>query len=117
VFGALGHFRPADQARFLAAAREVLAPGGRLAFVTAPWPPPWSPAFWIAAGFDLTMWLRNRLRRPPFVMYYLAWPLGRTRRLLAASGFTVELLPLGPGWGRLELLVARRDDRAPGQPS
>jgi SAM-dependent methyltransferase len=109
VFGALGHFRPAEQARFLGAAREVLRPGGRLAFVLAPLPPPWSPALWLAAGFDAAVWLRNRVWRPPFVMYYLAWPLARTLRLLDEAGFTTEMLPLAPpGATRLRLVLATR---------
>jgi SAM-dependent methyltransferase len=121
IFGALGHFRPAVQARFLAEVRSCLVPGGRLALVTAPLPPPWSPALWLAAAFDTAMWVRNRLWRPPFVMYYLAWPLGRTRRLLRDAGFGVEIIPLASGSGppnspqlayplsRLLLVLARRE--------
>jgi SAM-dependent methyltransferase len=94
IFGALGHIRPREQAAFLAAVRGWLAPRGRLVLVVAPTPPPWSPSLWLAAGFDLAMWVRNVALRPPFVMYYLAWPLRRTRRLLAAAGFAVEERPL-----------------------
>ena len=110
IFGALGHFRPAVQARFLAEARSCLVPGGTLAFVTAPLPAPWSPALWLAAGFDATMWLRNRLWRPPFVMYYLAWPLERTLRLLQQTGFEPEVRPLPLPWplSRMKLVLARR---------
>jgi len=110
IFGALGHLRPAVQARFLDQARSCLAPGGTLAFVTAPTPPPWTAALWIAAGFDAAMWLRNRLWRPPFVMYYLAWPLSRTLRLLRERGFTPELRPLGfrGPRSRPRLVLARR---------
>jgi SAM-dependent methyltransferase len=110
LFGALGHFRPAVQARFLEQARSCLVPGGTLAFVTAPLPPPWSPALWLAAGFDGAMWLRNLVWRPPFVMYYLAWPLGRSLRLLQQGGFTVELrrLALPRPLSRLRLVLARR---------
>ncbi len=111
VFGALGHLRPAVQERFLAAARSCLTPGGRLAFVTAPVPPPWSLALWLAAGFDAAMWLRNRLWQPPFVMYYLSWPLGRSLRLLRQAGFAAEVRRLelpGPR-SRLRLVLARRE--------
>lgn len=114
VFGALGHFPPAVQPALLAAARDLLVPGGRLAFVLAPLPPPWSPALWLAAGFDAAMWLRNRLWRPPFVMYYLAWPLGRTRRNLAAAGFAVATAPVLPGRSRLRLVVATLGETAGG---
>ena len=110
IFGALGHLRPAVQARFLAQARACLVPGGTLAFVTAPLPPPWSPSLWLAAGFDATMWVRNRLWRPPFHMYYLAWPLPRALRLLREGGFTAEARPLGERYplSRLRLVLARR---------
>ena len=72
----------------LAEVRACLAPGGRLALVTAPLPPPWSLALWVSAGFDTAMWVRNRLRRPPFVMYYLTfmWPAVRGRLLAAGFG-------------------------------
>ena len=110
IFGALGHVRPAVQARFLDQARSCLLPGGRLAFVTAPTPPPWTAALWLAAGFDAAMWLRNRLWRPPFVMYYLAWPLSRTLHLLRDRSFTPELRSLGfrGPRSRLRLVLARR---------
>lgn len=110
IFGALGHLRPAVQARFLAEALSCLVPGGTLAFVTAPLPPPWSPSLWLAAGFDASMWLRNRLWRPPFYMYYLAWPLGRALRLLREAGFTPEVRSLGARrpLSRLRLVLARR---------
>lgn len=110
IFGALGHLRPAVQARFLAEVRSCLVPGGTLAFVTAPLPPPWSLSLWLAAGFDASMWLRNRLWRPPFFMYYLAWPLGRALRLLREAGFTPEVRSLGPRrpLSRLRLVLARR---------
>ena len=110
IFGALGHLRPAVQAQFLAQARSCLVPGGTLAFDTAPVPPPWSLSLWLAAAFDATMWLRNRLWRPPFYMYYLAWPLPRALRLLRENGFTPEVRPLGPHrpLSHLRLVLARR---------
>jgi len=111
IFGALGHLRPAVQTRFLAQARSCLVPGGTLAFVTAPVPPLWSPSLWLAAGFDATMWLRNRLWRPAFYMYYLAWPLPRALRLLRENGFTPEVRQLGlhRPLSRLSLVLARRE--------
>ncbi|HXT20725.1 MAG TPA: methyltransferase domain-containing protein [Thermoanaerobaculia bacterium] len=110
IFGALGHLRPAVQPQFLAQARSCLVPGGTLAFVTAPIPPPWSLSLWLAAAFDATMWLRNRLWRPPFYMYYLAWPLPRALRLLRENGFAPEVRTLGPHrpLSRLRLVLARR---------
>jgi len=111
IFGALGHVRPAEQRPFLAQVRACLAPGGALAFVTAPLPPPWSPALWLAAAFDASMWVRNRLWRPPFVMYYLAWPLPRAVRLLREARFAVELreLAVPAPLSRLRLVLARRE--------
>jgi hypothetical protein len=90
--------------------RECLVPGGRLAFVAGPLPPPWSPLLWAAAAFDLAIWLRNRLWRPPFYMYYLAWPWRRTRRRLDRAGFDVEAraLELPVRAPRLRLVVATR---------
>jgi hypothetical protein len=78
-------------------------------------PPPWSPALWLAAAFDASIWLRNRLRAPPFVMYYLAWPLGRTLRLLRAAGLEPDVRPLGSSrpLSRLRLVVARRTSSPP----
>jgi len=110
IFGALGHLRPAVQAEFLAEVRSCLAPGGTLAFVTAALPPAWSPALWLAAGFDASMWLRNRVWRPPFYMYYLSWPLGRALRLLREAGFRPEVRSLGlrGSLSRLRLVLARR---------
>ena len=109
IFGALGHFRPREQMDLFAVARGLLAPGGRLAFVLAALPPPWSPAFWLAAGFDGAMWVRNLVWRPPFVMYYLTWPLARTLQRLRSAGFAVEALPLVPEvTPRVKLVVATR---------
>src|SRR5207248_729756 len=111
IFGALGHLRPRVQRRFLAEARSCLAPGGRLVLVTAPLPPPWSLALWVSAGFDAAIWVRNRLRRPPFVMYYLAWPLARTVQLLREARFAVEVRPLAvpARASRLRLVLAQRE--------
>jgi hypothetical protein len=64
----------------------------------------------MAAGFDVTLWLRNVLWRPAFVMYYLSWPLARSVRLLREEGFTVETRPLvlPRGRSRARVVVARR---------
>jgi hypothetical protein len=50
-------------------------------------------------GFDTVMRVRNALWRPPFVMYYRAFPLGDVQRELAEAGFRVELHAL-PEFGR-----------------
>ena len=110
LFGALGHLRPCEQPAFLAQVRACLAPRGRLAFALAPVPPPWSPVLWLAAAFDAAIWLRNVVRRPPFHMYYLAWPLRRTLRRLDEAGFDAEALPVAIAGRRtrLRLVVATR---------
>jgi len=89
-FGALGHIRVRDEARFLAEVARVLRPGGRFIFLTARAPPWRSASFWMSHAFNLAMRVRNRLWSPEFVMYYLTflWPdiAGR----LAACGFHVS---------------------------
>jgi SAM-dependent methyltransferase len=112
VFGALGHVRPREQDAFLAAVRECLAPGGRLVFVAGPLPPPWSPALWLAAGFDAAIWLRNRLWSPAFHMYYLAWPWRRTLQRLERAGFLVTTRQVAAPLraSRLRLVIATRSD-------
>lgn len=93
-FGAFGHFLPAERPALFAAVRGVLRPGGLFAFPIGAPPPVTSPWHWAFAGFDTAMRVRNRLRRPPFVMYYRTFPLGAVREDLRAAGFTVSLLPL-----------------------
>ena len=113
-FGAVGHLRPRDQPAFAAAVYRALRPGGRFVLLTRALPPPWSPALWIAAGFDAAMWLRNRLLpRREFVMYYLAFLLERALPLLRGAGFevAVERPQLPPPWHPFVLVVATRPQR------
>ncbi|MFF4455171.1 class I SAM-dependent methyltransferase [Streptomyces goshikiensis] len=113
-FGAFGHFLPAERPALFAGVRAALRPGGLFAFpIGAPLPPS-SRAWWMLAGFDAAMRVRNAVWRPPFVMYYRTFPLSGVRADLRAAGFTVETVPL-EHFGRREdgsphwrLVLARR---------
>jgi SAM-dependent methyltransferase len=74
-FGAFGHILPSEEAALVATVRHHLAPGGRFVFVTAEPPPWWHPTAVAARGFNAVMRVRNALRHPPFVMYYLTFTL------------------------------------------
>src|SRR5690348_11196864 len=74
-FGAFGHFLPAERPGLFAGVRRSLRPGGLFAFPVGAPPPVTSPWYWALAAFDAGMRVRNRLWRPPFVMYYRTFPL------------------------------------------
>jgi SAM-dependent methyltransferase len=88
-FGAFGHIAVGDQPRFVAAVRALLVPGGRFVFVTADAPPILSTRRLAAHAFNAAMRLRNAVKSPPFVMYYLTFLLPRARALLVDAGFDV----------------------------
>lgn len=90
LFGAQGHILPADEPRQVAELARVLRPGGRFVFVTFERASPWRPLTWAYRGFNAVMYVRNALISPPFVMYYLTFPLPRARALFEAAGFSVE---------------------------
>ena len=89
-FGAFGHILVDDEPRFVAAIRDLLAPGGRFIFVTVDPPPLLSRRGLAAHAFNAAMCLRNAVSKPPFVMYYLTFLLPRARRLLVDGGFEVR---------------------------
>ncbi|MDH6121783.1 ubiquinone/menaquinone biosynthesis C-methylase UbiE [Kitasatospora sp. GAS204A] len=114
TFGALGHFLPTERRALFAGVHRALRPGGLFAFpITAP-PRITSPGYWVLAGFDAVMRVRNAVWRPPFVMYYRTCPLQALRTDLAAAGFTVTTAPLEDlgrredGSPRCRLVLARR---------
>jgi SAM-dependent methyltransferase len=109
-FGAFGHILHRDQDRFVEQVAAVLRPGGRFAFVTAPRPPVWSPAWWFARAFNGAMRVRNLLRSPPFIMYYLTFTLPEVQTLLERHGFTVEVRAgaFERPWGALRVVIATR---------
>ena len=90
-FGALGHILPKEQAQFVAQVAKVLKPGGRFVCVTTPMPALWSARYWCARGFNGVMHIRNRLLSPPFIMYYLTFPLKVLVALLDKHGFSVDV--------------------------
>ncbi len=90
--GSFGHILPRDETRLVDSVARALKPGGRFVFVTAEEPPLASLVGLLARLFNLIMEVRNRLVRPPFVMYYLTFLLPRACRLLEDRGFEVEVL-------------------------
>lgn len=90
-FGALGHFVGEDQDLFLAAIARALRKGGRFVFVTSGHVPWSSPAFWLAKGFNAAMHVRNALRKPEFVMFYLTFLLPDVIDQLDRHGFDARV--------------------------
>lgn len=90
-FGALGHFLSREQPCLVQQVAGVLRPRGRFVFVTAEIPPWWTGSYWISRAFNGVMHVRNWLVRPPFVMYYLKFPLPRAMLLLKQQGFDVSV--------------------------
>jgi len=91
--GALGHIMPSEQPRFVSQVARALKPGGRFVLVTAPTPPWWSARYWRGHGFNAAMHVRNWIVKPPFMMFYLIFPLSRVVDLLAAHRFAVTVQP------------------------
>jgi SAM-dependent methyltransferase len=89
--GSLGHILPKDEPRFVERIYAALCPGGRFAFVTAEMPPFWSRRYLVSRAFNAAMHVRNVLKRPPFIMFYLTFLLPRTKRLLENHGFDVAV--------------------------
>ena len=89
--GSLGHILPKDEPRFVERVAAALKPGGRFAFVTSERPPLWSPRYLLSRGFNTAMHVRNAIKRPPFIMFYLTFLLPHVRRLLQNAGFDVAV--------------------------
>ena len=109
-FGAFGHVLPRDEPRMVRAVRGVLRPGGRFVFATGDAPPLRSPALWAARGFNAVMHIRNALRKPEFVMFYLTFLRERATTLLEAHGFDVDVRRaiFAPPFHRLCLIIATK---------
>jgi ubiquinone/menaquinone biosynthesis C-methylase UbiE len=89
--GSLGHILPKDEPRFVERIHAALRPGGRFAFVSAEMPPWWSRRAILSRAFNAAMRVRNALKRPPFIMYYLTFLLPEVRGLLERGGFEVAV--------------------------
>jgi ubiquinone/menaquinone biosynthesis C-methylase UbiE len=89
--GSLGHILGKDEPRFVERIAAALRSGGKLVFVTGEMPPLWSPRYLLSRGFNAAMHIRNALKRPPFVMFYLTFLLPRACELLENGGFAVEV--------------------------
>jgi SAM-dependent methyltransferase len=109
-FGALGHVQPGDEREFVRLVRSALEPGGRFVFVTGYPPPILSVSGLVLRTFNAVMHLRNRLLKPPFIMYYLTFVLPGVQVLLSEEGFDVEVQAnLFPApFSRYLLVVATR---------
>lgn len=107
--GAFGHILPHQQDAFADRVRAALKPGGRFLFVTRPMPPVVSKPWLIARGFNAAMHVRNALKKPPFIMFYLTFTIERARDVLERHGFELSVRrPYGGDFSALRLVVARR---------
>ena len=88
--GAFGHIVPREEDRFVAGIARALKRGGRFVFATGEPPPVTSPWWWIAHGFNGVMRVRNALRKPEFIMYYLTFQWPDVRPLLERHGLRPE---------------------------
>jgi len=93
-FGACGHILPKDEERFIAEVWRVLRPGGRFVFVSSYPPPFFSIRHVVARLFNGVMHVRNALKFPPFIMYYLTFLLPEVQTLLQGRGFHTDIRPL-----------------------
>jgi ubiquinone/menaquinone biosynthesis C-methylase UbiE len=89
--GSLGHILPRDEPRFVERIAAALKPGGRFAFVTGYLPPWYSRQYFVSRAFNAAMHVRNAIRRPPFVMFYLTFLLPAVQRVLERQGFDVAV--------------------------
>ena len=112
-FGAFGHILAQDEGRFVAEIARVLRPGGRFVFITTYMPPLWSPAYWLARGFNGAMRMRNLLLSPKFIMYYLTFLLPEAQKLLEANGFDVDVRSGGFEWPWRGLRLVTATKRVP----
>ena len=108
-FGAFGHLLEPDQDRFAASLHRALRPGGRFLFVTGEMPRVWDPSLWAARAFNLAMHVRNALFDPPFIMFYLTFPLPRAREVLERHGFSLDVRSgLFPRYPTAKLVIATK---------
>lgn len=102
--GAFGHVLVEDEDRFIAGIVRALKPGGRFVFPTTRSPRIRELWFWMAHGFNAAMRVRNAVRKPEFIMYYLTflWPQIRTK--LERNGLVVR----AADHGRFVIVIATK---------
>jgi ubiquinone/menaquinone biosynthesis C-methylase UbiE len=114
IFGALGHFLPAERPALFEGVYRALRPGGLFTFPIGAPLPRTSVSYWSTLGFDLAMRIRNAVWRPPFVMYYRTSRQPAVCADLMAAGFTATALALTDlaqrpdGRPRCQLILARK---------
>ena len=110
IVGAQGHVLPKDEPRYLERIHAALKPGGRFAFLTTEVPPWWTLRSMLSRGFNAAMHVRNLIKRPPFIMFYLTFLLPRARELLEAQGFDVAVHgdAFSGKWRAVKVVVATK---------
>ena len=90
-FGSFGHFLPQEQPRLVSRIVRALKPGGRFVFVTVER----APSAWVwllCRAFNAGMQIRNGMRRPPFIMYYLTFLLAEAQAMLEQENCQVHVI-------------------------
>jgi ubiquinone/menaquinone biosynthesis C-methylase UbiE len=109
TLSSLGHVMKKDRSRFIKRVAGVLRPGGRFVFVTAHMPSVFSTGFWYSHGFNASIYIRNLLVSPSFIMYYLTFLLPEIKMLFEMQGFTVEVKDVFEGdHSNLRLVIATK---------
>ena len=110
IAGAQGHILPKDEPQYLERIHATLKPGGRFVFLTTEVPPWWTLRWLLSRSFNAAMHVRNLIKRPAFVMFYLTFPLPRARELLEAQGFDVQIHDdaFSGKWRVLKVVVATK---------
>lgn len=105
--GAFGHVLVEDEDRFIRGLYDALLPGGRFIFPTTRAPRLRDAWFWMAHGFNAVMRVRNALRKPEFIMYYLTFLWPEIRSKLERAGFVVQ----ASDHGRFVIVTAKKPDK------
>ena len=89
--GAFGHILEPQQDAFAEVIHKALVPGGKFVFITHLMPTVGTVPWLAARGFNAVMHVRNAILKPPFIMFYLTFPLERASDLLGRHGFQLEV--------------------------